>query len=154
MCCTSVFGCFRQLCKWLYLVMHKHDDMKYMKIHLHLNNMNYNPPKTCSHLRIIPSAWYLVQKLIRHADNKEKIFARCWKFMVTLLCPNNSRSVTRWQLVQKTVIHLYILKKDSPLSLFKMADINTSVCLNLCCISKGKKIQQSSYYLHFYKCSL
>lgn len=54
--------------------MHKHDDMKYMKIHLHLNNMNYVPPKIYSHLRVIPSVWYLVQKLIRHADNKEKMF--------------------------------------------------------------------------------
>lgn len=27
--------------------------------------------KMCSHLRVIPSIWCLVQKPIRHVDNKE-----------------------------------------------------------------------------------
>lgn len=147
MCCTSVFGCFRQLCKWLYLVMHKHDDMKYMKIHLHLNNMNYNPPKTCSHLRIIPSAWYLVQKLIRHADNKEKIFARCWKFMVTLLCPNNSRSVSRADSLCRKQSHIW--RKILHSACLKWP-ISTLVSVWICFVLAIK----SFHYMHFQKCRL
>lgn len=146
--CTSVFGCFRHLCKWLYLVMHKHDDMKYMKIHLHLNNMNYAPPKIRSHLRVIPSVWYLVQKLIRHADNKEKIFARCWKFMVTLLCPNNSRSAD--SLCRKQS-HIFTYWRKILRSACLKWPISTLASVWMCVVLAKGITQQSSHYLHFQK---
>lgn len=116
------FGRFRHK-RLACLIIHKHE-MKYMKyICILILSIMTPPPKICSHLRV----WYLVQKLIRHADNKEKKFARCWKFMVPLLCPNISRSVSRADSLCRKQSHLNILKQDSAFSLFKMADINISV---------------------------
>lgn len=50
------------------------------------------------------------------------------KFMVTILVPNFSRSVSRADSLSRKQSHI---TKDSAFSLLKMAGINTSVCVVL-----------------------
>lgn len=75
-----------------------------------LKVMNYGDEKMCSHLRIKPRIWCLPRRAIHHVHNKG-VFAWRSKFMVALLCPNNSkRCVRAWQPLPKTAPLLSIKK--------------------------------------------
>lgn len=66
----------------------------------------------CSHLRTEPRIQCVCapRRAIHHAHNKG-LFAWRWKFMVALLCPNNSaRRVSGWQPLPKTAALLSIKK--------------------------------------------
>lgn len=66
--------------------------------------------KMCSHLRTELRIWCVPRRTIHHAHNKG-VFAWRWKFMVALLCPNNSaRRVRGWQPLPKTAPLLSIKK--------------------------------------------
>ena len=75
-----------------------------------LKVMNNGDEKMCSHLRIKPRIWCLLPRAIHHVHNKG-VFAWRSKFMVALLCPNNSkRCVRAWQPLPKTAPLLSIKK--------------------------------------------
>lgn len=78
-----------------------------------LKVMNYSVGgggRMCSHLRIKPRIWCLPRWAIHHVHNKG-VFAWRWKFMVALLCPNNSeRCVRARQPLPKTAPLLSIKK--------------------------------------------
>lgn len=76
-----------------------------------LKVMNYgDEKKMCSHLRIKPRIWCVLLRAIHHVHNKG-VFAWRSKFMVALLCPNNSkRCVRAWQPLPKTAPLLSIKK--------------------------------------------